>query len=55
MKYAWILKYGFDYEHVNIEGIYSSFKRADEARKKTMVITNDDYDYYIIDRFEIDK
>jgi len=52
---AWTLRYGFDYEHDTIFGVYSSYYRASKAKKALIEITSNDYDYYKVDCFIIDE
>ena len=51
--YIWLLKYGFNYEHVYIEGLYSSRKLGEEARNKCMCIESG-YDYYTLVKYKVD-
>ena len=50
-----ILRYGFDYEHDNIFGAYSSHYYAKKAKKALVGITDNDYDYCTISTFNVDE
>ena len=54
MKKVWVLRYGFDYEHGTIFGVYSSYKYANTAKEALIEITDDGYDYYKVTMFKVD-
>ena len=55
MSKVWTLRYGFDYEHDTIFGIYTSYYKANKAKKALIKITDDGYDYYTVQVFELDE
>ena len=52
-KYVYILLYGWFYEEGFILGVYSSEKKATKAMKEFVEESNNGYDYYEIEKFEI--
>ena len=52
-KYVYILLYGWVYEEGSILGVYSSEKKATKAMKEFVEESNNGYDYYEIEKFEI--
>ena len=52
-KYVYILLYGWSYEEGFIFGVYSSEKKATKAMKEFVEESDNSYDYYEIDKFEI--
>ena len=52
---VWILRYGFDYEHDTIFGVYSSYYKATKAKKSLIEITDTGYDYYSVVCFTLDE
>jgi len=51
---VWVLRYGFDYEHDTIFGVYTSYYKANKAKKALIDITDDGYDYYAVTNFLLD-
>ena len=52
-KYVYILLYGWVYEEGSIFGVYSSEKKATKAMKEFVEESDNGYDYYDIEKFEI--
>ena len=55
MEKVWTLRYGFNYEHDAIFGVYTSFYKADKARKALIDITSNGYDYYTVSAHILDE
>ena len=54
-KQVWTLRYGFDYEHDTIFGIYTSYYKAKKAKSALIEITDNGYDYYTVSCFSLDE
>lgn len=52
---VYTLRYGFDYEYDTIFGIYTSYYKANKAKKALIKITENGYDYYIVSCFKLNE
>ncbi len=55
MTNVWTLRCGFDYEHDTIFGIYTSYYKANKAKKALMDVTDNGYDYYSVNAYVLDE
>ena len=55
MTKVWTLHYGFDYEHDTIFGVYTSYYKANKAKRELTEITDNGYDYYNVKCFILDE
>ena len=54
MNNVFIIRYGHDYEHDTIFGVYSSRYLANKAKKALIETTDDCYDYYTVTSYLLD-